>query len=187
MNQNLKEVNSLKKVSNKFLVMSLIILVVTFVLAITFLFSFKYDFSITDTVFDKMMSGVDSNNPGAGAWALWSLIIGGFALIGEFGLLLIFFITILIVPACTHGICLILNGISRLFQIGMDKRWKKIITKVLLYISTILQGLLCICLGLSAITGFSLIYIILYLILAANIYVFVQYISNLKLIKKENL
>lgn len=176
--------NILKKMSNKSIIASLIVLIITFILGLIFIKNIDFDFTATKTTVDELISNVDGNNPGAGEFMLISLLVGGgLTFLGEVGLLLMTAFCYLVIPVCTNGIISIINIVSRLFQIGIDKNWKNITTKVLLYIATILQGILSVYLLILSFTGFGLIYILIYLMLAINVYVFVKHILNLKSIK----
>lgn len=79
---------------------------------------------------------------------------------------------------------LIISLIARLFQRGESKNWKNIITKVLLYISIVLQGILSIYILFLCFTGWGLVYVTIYLMLIINIFGVVKNIFNIIKSKK---
>lgn len=174
------QINNLKKLSNKFLIMSIIALVVTFILGLVFIFSINSDFTATKTIWGEMTSNVDGNNPGDAEYMGLALFLSGLTFFGELGVILIFIFLIFLVPFFANSFFLIINTVSRLFQIGKTKKWKNTISKILLYSSTVLQGILNIYLLLLCFTGVGIIYILLYLMFIINVICFIKNIINLK-------
>jgi hypothetical protein len=90
----------------------------------------------------------------------------------------------LVIPLVVNLILLIINILARLFQIGKSREWKNVITKVLLYISFAIQGILCGFMVFITFTGFGWVYIALYVMLAINIYGFVKNIISIRKVGK---
>ena len=175
-----KEIMKMKEKNNKFIIGSIIVLALTFITCLLMCFSFRFGFDGTKTIWSHLTSNVSANNPGSGEYALISLFITGTAL----GMELFFYLAILylfvLVPIAENVFVLFLSVIARLFQIGKERRWKDIVTKVLLIISVIFQGMLCVYSLILAFTGFSLFFIIHYFVTLINILAFIHYIKLLK-------
>ncbi|MBQ7137049.1 MAG: hypothetical protein IJO43_03650 [Bacilli bacterium] len=163
----------MKKRLNFLLILSIIFLVVTIVLGFLAIrfdgFNFPFLSKMSET-FNNM-----ENDPGAG----WYLIFaGGAAILGDLalGLLLVWYI--IFVPFIMNLLIIILQGIARLFQIGVEKDWKKIVSKVLTVLSIIIRILLCLLLLFISLLGFQVSQIILFILLAANIACVVLFIKE---------
>ena len=174
--------NNLRIISKKNLIILTILLVITLILGLIFIFNINSDFVMTKTIFGNM-SSIDGTNPGAGEFLLISLFVGGLTFLGELGLLIMTIFIYFLIPVGTNILLLIINAIARLFQIGKYKNWKNITTKVLLYFSIFLQGVLNIYLLFLSFSGFDLIYVVIYLMLIVNVMGFIKTINNLKSIK----
>jgi len=175
--------NNLKIINKKNLIVSAIVLTITFVLGLIFIFNINSDFVITKTIFGEMTSPVEGNTPGAGELFLLSLVVSGLTFLGELGLLVLVAFLYFVIPVGANILSLIINIIARVFQIGEHRNWKNITTKVLLYSSTVLQGILNVYLLFLSFLGFDLIYVLIYLILIVNIFGFIKNIINLRNIK----
>lgn len=99
-------------------------------------------FSTTKGIVNEV-NQLGSDNPGSG-WYL--LVAGGTSLFAEAGIILSYFIIFIVVvgiPAFILFLVIIFQGIARVFQIGTEKKWKNITSKVFTYISSVLLVLLC--------------------------------------------
>ena len=135
---------------------------------------------MTKTIFSELTSSLDGNTPGSGELLFLSLFISTFTFLGELGIMLIVILLFFVVPVSSNSLLFFINIIARLFQIGENKRWKNIITKTLLVISLIIQGILLFYLLLLFFTGFSWIYLIIYLMFAFNVFAFIKNICYIK-------
>jgi len=177
------ENNNLKRINKNFIIISAIVLSLTLILGLIFIFNMNSDFVITKTILGEMTSSIDGNNPGAGGLLILSLFVSGLTFLGEIALLIIVAFMFFIIPVGANIVLLIINTIARLFQIGEYRNWKNITTKVLLYLSTILQGILNVYLLFLCFSGFDLLYIVIYFMLIVNIFGFIKNIINLRNIK----
>ena len=91
---------------------------------------------------------------------------------------------ILLIPSAILFIIIISQVISRLVQIGVEKKWKNTLSKVFTYISVVLQGTLCIILVLYMLSNLNLNKILLFFNLILNISCMVFFIKELVKIKK---
>lgn len=174
------ENNNLKIINKKFLIMSGIVLTITFILGLVFIFNINSDFALTKTIWGRMTSTVDGNYTGAGGYMFVSLFVSGLAFLDELTVLILVAFICFVIPVGVNIFILIINIIARLFQIGTNKNWKNITSKVLLYFSVVLQGILNIYLLFLSFSGFGLLYIVIYLMLMINIFGFVKNIINLR-------
>lgn len=128
------EITNYKKISKKFISRSLIVLVITFILGMMFLSSLADEFYITgggkSTFIDP------DNNTSNMVW----IFPAGFLL--EAASYIYIGVICVATPIIANMIMCMLSIVARLFQIGMEKRWKNITTKVLLIISIVLQVIL---------------------------------------------
>lgn len=170
--------NNLKIISKKMIVMMLIVLGVTFIMGLIFVFNTEHEFLVTRTVWATMTEGVDGDTPGGGELILISAVISGMTFLGELTLVIIIIVMFLVIPIVVNLLTLIISLIARLFQIGESKNWKNMTTKVLLYVSIVLQGLLSIYILVLCFTGYGLVYITVYLMLTINVYGVVKNILN---------
>ena len=177
------ENSNLKRINKNFIIISAIVLSLTLVLGLIFIFNMNSDFVITKTILGDMTSSIDGNNPGSGEFFMVSLFVSGLTFLGELGLLIIVAFMFFIIPVGANIVLLIINTIARLFQIGEYRNWKNITTKVLLYLSTILQGILNVYLLFLCFSGFDLLYIVIYFMLIVNMFGFIKNIINLRNIK----
>ena len=175
---------NLKETSKKIILMSLIVLGITIIMGMIFVFNVDSDFVITRTVWDSMIEVIDADNPGSGEALIPALFVGMLAFFGELALLGIIFTVYLVIPLVVNLILLIINILARLFQIGKSREWKNVITKVLLYISFAIQGILCGFMVFITFTGFGWVYIAVYVMLAINIYGFVKNIISIRKVGK---
>lgn len=169
----------MKRNFTKLLIISIICAIITFVCCY---FSGKYMdykfFSITEGIVNDV-NQMGSDNPGAG-WYL--LIFGGGSLITEFGIVLLYFIFVIVIPALILSLVILLQVIARLFQIGNEKEWKRTTSKVLTYISMSFQILL----GLELLSMiFALNNILLAIALISSIVGVVLFIKELKVMGKQ--
>ena len=128
------EITNYKKISKKFITRSLIVLTVTFILGMMFLFSLGDEFYITGG--DKSSFIDPDNNTSNMVW----IFPAGFLL--EAASYIYIGVICVTTPIIANMIMCMLSIVARIFQIGTEKRWKNITTKVLLIISIVLQGLL---------------------------------------------
>ena len=140
-----------------------------------------------ETIFGDMTSSIESTNPGAGEYLLLTLFVSGLTFVGELGLLIVILFLFLIVPVISSILFLLLSIIARLFQIGEEKKWKEITTKVIIYISMSLEALLSIYIAILSFTGFDLLYIPIYLMLITHIVSLVINIINLVITNKNKI
>ena len=170
--------NNLKIMNKKMICMSLIVLAITLIMGIVFISNTNLDFMMTRTVWADMTEGIDGDTPGGGELFLISAFVSGLTLVGELTLVLIIIVAYLVIPVLGNAFILINNLIARLFQVGQCKKWKNTVTKILLYISIVLQGILGVYILLLCFTGFGLVYIAIYLMLIINVFGFVKSIIN---------
>ena len=171
---------NIKKSNTKIIIMTIIALVSTFALGLIFIFNANSEFIATKTVWGTMIEGVDGDTPGSGELVIIASIISGFAFLGE---LTAFFITISAffgIPVLANSLILIVNFIARLFQIGETKEWKDVTTKVWLYFSIVLQGLLNVYILFLCFTGYGLVYLLIYLMLIINVFAFIKNILSMR-------
>lgn len=176
----ISEYNNLKIINKKSIGISLIVLALTFILGLILAFNIDIDFFATKTVFNKLFSSADVDNPGSGAQLLFSFFVSGFVAFGEFSLILLVILMFVLIPIFVNILLSLIGMIARLFLIGKYKKWKTIITKTLLYLLVVLQGILNVYLLILSFSGFGVIYVIVYLMLAINVFGFVKNIFNLK-------
>lgn len=102
-------------------------------------------------------------------------------------MLLGFTILFMIIPACALIFVVLLQAISRLFQIGIEKKWKYITSIVLTVISILLQALVCINLAITMFLPVNRILLFLILILNVGcIIIFIKEIANcMRIIKMQ--
>ena len=170
--------SNLKIISKKMIIMMLIVLGVTFIMGLIFVFYTDHEFLVTRTVWSTMTEGVDGDTPGGGELILISAFVSGMTFLGELTIIIIIIAMFLVIPVVVNSLALIINLIARLFQIGESKNWKNITTKVLLYVSIVLQGLLSIYILFLCFTGCGLVYITVYLMLIINVFGVVKNILN---------
>lgn len=168
----------MKRNFTKLLIISIICAIITFSCCF---FSNKYMdynfFSITEGIVNDV-NQMESDNPGAG-WYL--LIFGGGSLITEFGIVLLYFIFVIVIPGFILFIIMASQGIARLVQIGNEQKWKNTTSKVFTYISLVLLILFC----LELLFVISILKNILLLIaLILSIVCVVLFIKELKEMKK---
>ena len=165
----------MKKSLNSLLVWSIIFMVITVILGF---FAMRFDgfnFPFLSKV-SETFNGME-NNPGSG----WYLIFaGGAALLSDLalGFLLVWYV--IFVPFLLNLLITSLQGIARLFQIGVEKNWKNIVSKSLTIISIIIKIILCLLLLLVLFIGFQVSQIILFVSLCVNIVGVVLFIKEYK-------
>ena len=155
----------MKKSLSFLLYLSMACLVLTAVLNFT---SFVFDdfnlFPITNEVVENFNEMED--NPSSG----WYLILaGGGALLADFtiGIALVFILVF--IPIMMNLLIIVFQIIARLFQIGAEKKWKNIVSKVFTVFSIIVQVQLCILLFFAVISEIQISKILLFISLAINI------------------
>ena len=168
----------MKRNFTKLLIVSIICAIITIIFCFI---SLKYmdinPFTTTKGVIEEVIQ-MESDNPGGG----WYLIFaGGTALLTDFGIMLVYLIFVIAIPAFILFLVIVLQGAARLFQIGSEQKWKNITSKVLTYISMTFLILLCLEL-LSMI--FALNNILLAIALISSIVFVVLFIKELKVMKK---
>jgi hypothetical protein len=173
------ERNNIKITCNKFIKMSAIIFGITFVLGLIISVLLQKGFDITKTVWSGMVTSADPNNPGAGEYVAFGLLASLMAFFAEFISILLTLYVFHIVPNMFTLFVLIVSSIARWFQCGKPKKWKDETSKVLLYISLVVQTFFILYLISLVFSGFGLAFIILYIMIAVNIYAYVKNILYL--------
>ena len=176
---NSNEKYSVKNASNIFLKWVGIAFGVTMLFAIMFMVLCPFGFNASKTVWPALL-GQDFGGPGGGYIAAFGFFLGLFTLLAELAILAFILYLFAYIPTYVCGIILVINIIARLFQIGTSKKWKNIVTKIFLFISIIIEGLLCIYLTFLSVTGFTVVYLIIYAMLFINLFAFVKNILVLK-------
>lgn len=172
----------MKKVFNKLLIISVICVVISFSLFFFSTTSTDFDFRATREVVDEV-NEMGSDNPGA-RWYL--LMAGGTATMVDIAVGIANLIIILI-PSFILLVIMIFQCVARLVQIGQQKKWKDITSKILTYISIFLQILLCLVLIFNLSSNLSFNRTLVLLVLILNMVCLVLFIKELVKIKKNNI
>lgn len=170
----------MKKIYNKLLIVAIICGVLSAILCCLSAMNYKFDFPATNNVVNETIN-LGSDNPGSG-WYL--LFAGGAGLAVDFAGAVATLLLILLIPCSILLAIIISQGIARLVQIGMQKRWKNITAKTFTYISITLQIVLCLMLLFLMMSNLSCNKILLLLALIANVICVVLFIKELKKSKK---
>lgn len=136
-------------------------------------------FSATEQMLDDALA---TDSPATGWFVLGGMGIGMMADIGTAIMIALF---TLIIPGFLLIGIVFLQGIARLVQMGSEKHWKNITSKVLTYISIILLVLVCLILLLDILAGIARV-IILIFALVFDIVCVVLFIKALSENKKNN-
>jgi len=163
----------MKKSLNFLLILSIVCLIVTLVLnycAITFN---DFGFQLTKQVANNVseMNG----NPGTGEYLI---IFGTLGLLADLAIIFVILILLLVVPFFTCVTVIIFQIIARLFQIGEEKKWKDIVSKVFTVLSIIVETIGCIVLICILISNLEVSKFLLFVSLVANIMVLVLFIRE---------
>lgn len=173
----------MKKFFTKLLVVSIICSIIIFILCFIATFTTNFDFLATKKVVDEV-NKAGGNTPGIGEYLL---IMGGFALMLDVSAgVLLLFIT-LINPSFILIAIILSQSISRLFQIGSEKKWKNINSKIFTYVSLVLQFLLCSRLLLLLRLDFIINNVPILIALFINIFCIIFFIYTLIRLKKYEL
>jgi len=121
------------------------------------------------------VNNAGEGNPGAG-WYL--LIVGGIGLGADLAMGFILIFILIFIPFFMNIFIVVSQGIARLFQIGLEKNWKNIVSKVFTVISILIQVLLCLLLLLILLTNLEISKILLFLALALNVTSVVLFIKE---------
>lgn len=170
----------MKKVYTRLLLISIICAIISLLLCFISIKTENFDFSLTESVVDEV-NEMESDNPGGGWYFLFA---GGSAMMLDFaiGFFAIFFV--FFVPAILYFIIVLSQIISRIVQIGENKKWKNITSKVFTYISVIFQVILCIILLICISSNFALNKILLSVVLILNIVCVILSFRELRQINK---
>lgn len=172
----------MKKSLNFLLILSIICLALISVLCFSSIVFNEFNFPFTNEVAENF-NNMEEGNPGSG-WYL--LFAGGVALLGDFTILFFFVFLLIFVPFVMNFLIVIIQGVARLFQIGLEKKWKNIVGKVLTVISIIIEILLCIILLFIFISNVQVSKILLFLALTLNITTVVLFIREFINMNKVN-
>ena len=170
----------MKKIYNKLLIISIICAIISFALCFFSTINSGFDFTTTKGVVNDV-NEMGSDNPGAG-WYL--LIAGGTAAMAEFAAGIAKLIIVILIPSLMLFIIMISQCIARLVQIGEEKKWKDITSKVITYISIVLQILVCFVLIFNLLSNLSFNKILVFISLVLNIVCVVLFIKELVKTKK---
>lgn len=170
----------MKKTFTKLLIISIICAIISFVLCMFSVKSNSFNFSTTNQVVDEVKEA-GSDNPGAG-WYL--LLAGGTAAMADIAIGFATIFLIILIPGFMLFFIVISQGISRLVQIGEDKKWKNTTSKVFTYISIILQIFLSFVYIFNLLSNLKFNRLLLGLALITNVANIVVAIKELIKIKK---
>ena len=169
----------MKKIFSKLLIIEVSCLIITVLLCIFSIYNIgNVQNSVTGEIIEQE---VDTNSPASGWFLLGGLGIGAVADIGH--AIMIGF-AVLIIPGFLLLITAILQIIARLMQIGIEKHWKNITSKVLTYISIVLKFLVCFVLLFDVLSNLMIRKFVLVVALVLNIVFIVLFIKELSKIKK---
>lgn len=172
----------MKKIYNKLLIISIICAIISFILCFFSAISNDFEFTTTKGVVNEV-NEMGSDNPGAG----WYLLIGGgTAAMVDIAAGIANLIIIILIPSFMLFLIMISQCIARLVQIGQQKKWKDITSKIITYISIVLQIILCLLLIFNLLSNLSFNRILLFLALILNIACLVLSIKELAKIKQIN-
>lgn len=169
----------MKKSLLKLLIITILCAITTFLLCYC---SYKYSFISFPTTKQVINSVNESSNSSGAGWYL--LFAGGTAVTLDFLMDLSIMIFTIILPGVLLFIMIASQGIARLIQIGTEKKWKNITSKVFTYISIFLQALVCLLLILNILSDLSVNKILLAIALVINIVCVIIFIKELSTIKK---
>lgn len=172
----------MKKIFNKLLIITMVCAIISYILCFSSAINNDFDFTNTKGVVNEV-NEMGSDNPGAG-WYL--LMAGGTAAILDVTAGIANLIIIILIPSFMLFVIMISQCVARLVQIGEQKKWKDITSKIFTYISVVLQILLCLVLIFSLLSNLSFNRVLLFLALILNIACLVLFIKNLANIKKIN-
>ena len=168
----------MKKSYTKLLIIVLLCLIGTCIFSCL---AIEVGFTYTEQV-GKELNEMGTGNPGSG----WYLLIGGgTALLADLAIALAY-IMILGIPVLILFFILISQLISRLVQIGEEKKGKNTTSKVFTIISIVLQIIICIYQLFIIICEFEINKILLSLALILNITSVILFIKELRKMKKIN-
>lgn len=170
----------MKKNYNKLLIIAIICGLISAILCYLSAINYKFDFATTNNVVNEAVN-MGNDNPGAG-WYL--LFAGGVSFTTEFASAIAILLLILLIPCSILSAIIISQCIARLAQIGVQKRWKDVIAKILTYISITLQIVLCLILLFLIISNLSCNKILLLFALIVNVICIVLFIKELTKAKK---
>lgn len=123
----------MKKNFSKLLIIAFLCLFLTLLLCV-----FSINIGNANSLTEDIISlTVDTNAP------LFLLFGLGVGLLGDLSYAIIISFTVLILPTFLLLIITILQIVARLMQIGVEKHWKNITSRVLTWISIVLQVLVC--------------------------------------------
>ena len=163
---------NLKKVSKKFIIQSLILTAITFILGMMFFTSLDGEYIITGGEKSTFLKDVNASELG-GFLPFWLFFeLASYAFLAFY---------CIVIPVGVNVVLLFNNIIARLFQIGENKNWKNIVTKTILFICIVFQGLLSAYILFLAIafTGYTSQVYIMYAIFFVNAVGFVKGIVNM--------
>lgn len=167
----------MKKNFSKLLIIAFLCLIITVFFCIFSIYNMD---NTQNPKTGQMVEKVDTDSPAAGYAVLAGLGIGTMSDIGS---AIIIFTTVLLIPSFLLLIIVILQMIARLMQIGIEKHWKNITSKILTYISIVLQFLVCFVLLfdiLSSLTTGKFMLVLAFILNIASIVLFIKELSEIK-------
>ena len=171
----------MKKSLNFLLVLSVICFGLTLILNVCSITFNEFDFKITNGIIESVNDS--KGTPGSGEYFL---IFGTLGILADLGLAFVILFLILGIPFFINGGIMLLQGIARIFQIGIEKNWKNIFSKILTIISIIMQIFLCILFLFCLISNLNISKILLFLSFAINVVSVVLFIKEFIKISKTN-
>lgn len=169
----------MKKIFSKLLIIAILCTIITLTLCVCSVYDMG---NAQNSVTEEIIGEVVDNNSPASSWLLfWGLGIGAMADIGS---ALVIGFLVLIIPGFLLLMIVILQSIARLIQVGAEKHWKNITSKVLTYISIVLQFLICFSLLFNILSNLLIRKFVLVIALVLNIVCIVLFIKELSKIKK---
>ena len=167
----------MKRIFNKLLVISLVCGILSVLLCIISIGDFD---SYTLDVIDEMQSNTNVDDVSGYA----NLMKVSLFMFLDMGGILGYFIFVVLIPGLMLFGIVILQIFARLFQIGNEKKWKNIVSKILSYTSIFFQLLVCIVLMLDIFRSFSASKILLMVVFILNIITIAMFFYELSNIKK---
>ena len=167
----------MKRIFNKLLVISLVCSILSVLLCIISIGNFD---SYTLDAIDEMQS--NNNTDDVSGYA--NLMKVSLSMFLDVGGILGYFIFVVLIPGLILFVIVILQAFARLFQIGNEKKWKNIVSRILSYISIFFQVLVCIVLILDFFRSLSVNKILLIVVFILNIISIVMFFYELSNIKK---
>lgn len=171
----------MKKSLLKLLVIAILCAIITVIFCVCSIYNMGNAQSSTmGQIIDEV---VDTNSPLAG----WQLLFGvGIGSMADVGIALAMGFLVIIIPGFLLLMIAILQSISNLIQIGGEKHWKNTTSKVLTYISIVLQVLVCLLLLFDILNNNIVNKMLLVIALILNIICIFLFIKELSKIKKNN-